>query len=127
MDNVTLKRKLSTYMSDKGYLKNVSDDLLYEVLVSWENWTGSSKDYYASLGFTYRQIATLIGKAKKLKREGYFGEGDFKQVQVIEDKSSQVELPDSINCGAAEVVLSDGKVIRFAQIDYLLDFLKKSA
>ena len=35
MDNVTLKRKLSTYMSDKGYLKNVSEDLLYEVLLAW--------------------------------------------------------------------------------------------
>jgi len=40
MDLVTLKKKLSTYESDKGYLKNVSDDVLYEVLVAWENWTG---------------------------------------------------------------------------------------
>jgi hypothetical protein len=27
-------------------------------------------------------MATLIGKAKKLKREGYFGDGDFKSVTV---------------------------------------------
>ena len=46
MDLVTLKKKLSTYESDKGYLKNVSDDVLYEVLVAWENWTGPTKDFY---------------------------------------------------------------------------------
>jgi hypothetical protein len=40
MDFSTLKKKLSTYESDKGYLKNASDDVLYEVLVAWENWTG---------------------------------------------------------------------------------------
>ena len=34
MDLLTLKKKLSTYESDKGYLKNVSDDVLYEVLVT---------------------------------------------------------------------------------------------
>ena len=53
MDNVTLKKKLSTYESDKGYLKGVSDDILYEVLVAWENWTGSSSDFYRSLGFRF--------------------------------------------------------------------------
>ena len=37
MDLVTLKKKLSTYESDKGYLKNVGKDVLYEVLVAWEN------------------------------------------------------------------------------------------
>ena len=65
MDNVTLKKKLSTYESDKGYLKGVSDDILYEVLIAWENWTGSSSDFYRSLGFSFRQMAGLIGKAKK--------------------------------------------------------------
>ncbi len=127
MDNVTLKRKLSTYMSDKGYLKNVSEDLLYEVLVSWENWTGSSKEFYSTLGFTHRQMASLIGKAKKLKREGYFGEGDFKQLQLNQEASVTTDSAIPIKCNAAEIVMSDGKVIRFAQIDYLLDFLKKSA
>ena len=60
MDNVTLKKKLSTYVSDKGYLKGVNDDLLYEILVAWENWTGPSKEFYRSLGFSFRQMAALI-------------------------------------------------------------------
>ena len=48
MDNVTLKKKLSAYLSDKGYLKNVSNAVLYEVLLAWENWPGTSRDFYQS-------------------------------------------------------------------------------
>ncbi len=124
MDNVTLKKKLSTYVSDKGYLKNVSDEILYEVLVAWENWTASSKEFYASLGFTHRQMASIIGKAKKLKREGYFGESDFKQVKVTGVSSSEVSNGP---CGVAEIVWNGGKVIRFSQVEALVDFLKKAA
>jgi len=40
MDTITLKKKLSTYLSSKGNLRNVSDEVLYEVLLAWENWTG---------------------------------------------------------------------------------------
>ena len=82
MDLVTLKKKLSTYESDKGYLKNVSDDVLYEVLVAWENWTGPTKDFYRGLGFSHAQMAGVVGKAKKLKREGHFGSGEFKALKV---------------------------------------------
>ena len=82
MDLVTLKKKLSTYESDKGYLKNVSDDVLYEVIVAWENWTGPTKDFYRGLGFSHAQMAGVVGKAKKLKREGHFGSGEFKALKV---------------------------------------------
>jgi hypothetical protein len=124
MDNVTLRKKLSTYVSDKGYLKNVSDELLFEVLVAWENWTASSKEFYTSLGFTHRQMASIIGKAKKLKREGYFGESDFKQVTV--QQVAAVDLSNS-SCGVAEIVWTGGKVIRFAKLETLVDFLNKVA
>ena len=125
MDNVTLKKKLSTYTSDKGYLKNVPEEVLHELLLAWENWTGTSKEFYSSLGFSQCQMASLIGKAKKYKREGYFVESEFKQVKIEPEQPNEINIIS--RCNAAEVVMSDGKVIRFAQIDYLLDFLKKSA
>ena len=110
MDNVTLKKKLITYTSDKGYLKNVSEEVLHELLLAWENWIGTSKEFYSSLGFSQCQMASLIGKEKKYKREGYFIESEFKQIQI------EPELPNEISptstCSAAEVVMSDGKVIR---------------
>ncbi len=123
MDNVTLRKKLSTYKSDKGYLKNVGEDILYEVLVAWENWSGSSAEFYRSLGFSFRQMAGIIGKAKKLKREGRFGEGEFKAVKV---ESASIPA-DAGPCAGAEIVWTNGRVIRFSQVDLLLDFLKKSA
>lgn len=126
MDHLTLKKKLSSYESEKGYLKNVSEDILYEVLVAWENWTGPAKDFYRSLGFTSKQMASIIGKAKKLKREGYFGSGEFKAVKIEgADDSVPISIPSS--GGGIEIVWKNGSVIRFAAVEQLVDFLKKAA
>ena len=129
MDNVTLRKKLSSYQTEGGYLKNVGDDVLYELLVSWENWTGTSKEFYRSLGFTHAQMAGLVGKAKRLKREGYFGDADFKAVRIDgSGPSSGAEVgSEGRPCAAAELVWGGGKVIRFNDVTTLIDFLKKSA
>jgi hypothetical protein len=127
MDNVTLRKKLSSYLTEGGYLKNVGDEVLYELLVSWENWTGTSKEFYRSLGFTHAQMAGLVGKAKRLKREGYFGEGDFKAIKIDSTDAVGGETSASRPCAAAELVWSGGQVIRFSDISTLIDFLKKSA
>jgi hypothetical protein len=125
MDPVTLKKKLSTYVSDKGYLKKVSEDVLYELLVAWENWSGSSKEFYRTLGFTQKQMAWAIGKAKRLKRQGYFGEGEFKHVRI--EGEVPVAAVEGVPCVGVEIVWTNGRVIRFAQVDQLIDFLKKVA
>ena len=124
MDHVSLHKKLSTFVSDKGYFRNVSNDVLYEVLTAWENWTGTSKEFYRSLGFSFRQMAGLIGKAKKLKREGHFGEAEFKAVRI---EGQTTAVADGGACAVVEIVWNNGQVIRFSGVDYLLDFLKKSA
>jgi hypothetical protein len=124
LDLTTLKKKLSSYKSDKGYLKNVADDVLYDVLIAWENWTGPAADFYRGLGFTYKQMAGLIGKAKRMKREGNFGSGDFKQIHVEPLPTIESPLPP---CAGIEVVWSGDKIIRFHELDKLLEFLKKVA
>lgn len=124
MDNVTLKKKLSAYVSGSGQLRNLNEDILYEVLIAWENWTGPSADFYRTLGFTYKQMAGVIGKAKKLKREGYYGTGEFKQLKV--DPGMQ-DSAAAGPCIGAEITWTNGHVIRFAGVDMLVDFLKKSA
>jgi hypothetical protein len=125
MDHIILKKKLSTYLSNKGYLRNVSEEVLYEVIVAWENWNGTAAEFYRSIGFTPKQMASLIGKAKKLKRQGYYGDGDFKKVQVegLTPTSTSTGEP----CIGIEVTWHGGKVIRFAQVDMLVDFLKKAS
>ena len=51
MDLEMLKKKVSTYRSDDGKVRNVGDDLLMEILVAWEQWTGPAKGFYTALAW----------------------------------------------------------------------------
>ncbi len=119
MDLGILKKKLSSYKTDGGYVKNVSGDLLIEILSAWESWTGPTKGFYSSLGINRISGARLVGEAKKLKREGFDTDG-FKEVKVLGG-----EVPASGPCQGVEIVWDGGKLIRFSQVEYLIDFLKK--
>ena len=65
MDLAILKKKLSTFRSEKGKLMNVSDELLVDILQAWEQWTGPSNGFYSALGADHRKMASLIGRAKR--------------------------------------------------------------
>lgn len=70
MEIEILKKKLSTFRSEKGKITKVSDELAVEILLAWEQWTGPASGFYSALGADYRKMAKILGKAKKLKREG---------------------------------------------------------
>ena len=127
MEVSTLKKKLSTYLTESGRLKNVSDELLCEILTGWEEWTGTATDFYKTIGFTHRQMAKLIGKAKKLKREGHFGSEYFKE--VIVDGYQETESADGSYLSTPMIELSQGRgnVIRFPQVGQLLEYLKNAS
>ena len=128
MDPKTLKKKLSTYLSDAGQLRGVSEELLYEVLISWENWAGTSKDFYREIGFTQRQMASLIGKAKKLKRDGYFGNDHFKEIKVEGYQEVQGEESGAfLSSPMIEFKASGGSLIRFPQVAQLVEYLKQAS
>jgi hypothetical protein len=129
MDNTRLRKQLSTFRSPLGVIKNVGNEVYYELLRAWENWTGTSKEFYSSIGVSKSQAAAILGKAKRLQREGAFGAAEFSEVKVGE------LLPDLAGtgagtggpCTAIELNWEGGKVIRFPHVEQLLDFLKKSA
>jgi hypothetical protein len=123
MDIEILKKKISTYRTDGGHIKIKDDGLLLELLSAWEQWTGPATGFSSALGVHRKAIPGLIGKAKRLRREGFPG-GDFKEIKV-EGGGSQVPSPGP--CLGIELGLTDGKVIRFPQVDQLLEFLKKAA
>jgi hypothetical protein len=123
MDVVVLKKRLSTFKTEKGTLKNVSNEVLFEVLNTWEQWTGTAKDFYTSIGVTDKRMATIIGRAKKLKREGHFPEEEFQEIKLETADCSPVAASD---CGI-ELAWDNGKVIRFRDVNLLVDFLKKAA
>jgi len=124
MDLEILKKKISTYRTDGGLVKNVGDEVLLELLEAWEQWTGSAREFARSLGMNRNSIPKLIGKAKKLKREG-FPSGDFKEIKIVGAGSAARDTGGA--CQGIELCWDQGKVIRFPQVDSLLEFLKKAA
>ena len=122
MENAVLKKRLNTYKSGiKGTLRQVSDDVVIDVLRAWENWPGSAADLYRDLGLSKMQLVTMIQRAKRLVKNGVFPEGEFKEIKV-ESGASFSGAP----CGI-ELCWDSGKIIRFAQVEQLVDFLKKVA
>jgi hypothetical protein len=121
MDLSILKRKISTFRTQKGKLTNVSDELLMELLLAWESWSGPASGFYAALGVDHRKMAKLMGRAKKLKREGVFPESNFKEIKLESGSALSAS-----SCGI-ELAWENGRIIRFSQVELLVDFLKKVA
>ena len=128
MDHVSLKKKLSTYVSEAGRLRNVSDDLLYEVLTAWEDWSGTATEFYRSIGFSQKQMAKLLGKAKKLKREGHFGSDSFKEIHV--EGYQEVRSPEGGSYLSSPMIELDGghgRLIRFPEVSQLVEYLNQAS
>ena len=99
--------------------------MLYEVLTAWEDWTGTAKEFYRSLGYSQKQMATLIGKAKRLKREGYFGNEHFKELTVAADADISGASAPAAAGAMIELDCKNGKIIRFPHVEQLLEYLNK--
>lgn len=122
MDTTVLKKRLSTFRTEGGRLSKVSDELVVDLLRAWESWTGSSKDFYRSLGLSKQQLGNMIRKGKRLLKSGRFSEGEFKELKLDTLIGGEAAM-----AGPIEVSWDKGKVIRFSQVDVLIDFLKKVA
>lgn len=124
MDLSILKKKISSYRTAKGSLTKVPDELAMEILYCWEEWAGPASGFYQAIGINPKKMASVLGKAKKLKREG-FGVSEFKELQIEQEAGQVRELAPP--CSGVEVIWKDGQVIRFHQVDLLMEFLKKAA
>ena len=126
MDLTVLRKKISSYRTPTGQIRNLPDDLLGEILHAWEQWTGTSKGFYQELETNQKKLAGIIGRAKKLKREGVFNGVDFTEITV--EGSDERSCPPSSAPGGCniELVYKDN-IIRFGSPELLIDFLKKAA
>lgn len=117
MDLEVLKKKISTFRGDGGRVKITDDHLLLEILSEWERWTGPADGFYKSIGVSQKGISSIIGRAKRLRREGFPAQ-EFKEIKISE--------PSVLGpCQGIEIAWENGKLIRFQQVDQLVDFLKK--
>ena len=126
MDLTVLSKKISSYRTPGGHLRNLPNELLGEILHAWEQWTGTPRGFYKSLGADHRKMASLMGKAKELKRTGAFDGLSFTEVVVDEEESRTTALSPAGSCGI-ELVWDGNKVIRFGTPELLLEFLRKAA
>lgn len=122
MDVEVLKKKISTFRGEGGKVRITDDQLYMEILQSWEQWKGSSKDFFRTIGVSKSGLAAIIGKAKRMRREGHFPVEEFKEIKVT-DSGSLAAGP----CSGVEIIWENGKLIRFSQVEQLVDFLKKVA
>jgi hypothetical protein len=126
VDLEVLKKRISSYRTPKGRITRLPDDLLCEILIAWEQWSGPGREFYKAIGADHRKMASLMGRAKKLKRDGHFPEELFKEVKVQESPSNLSSLTSGPWQGV-EILWENGKIIRFPHVDNLIDFLKKVA
>ena len=120
MDLIILKKRLSTFRTENGQVRGVSNEVLLDILKAWESWKGKPKELYEGLGVCRQSFSNMIKKAKRLARDG--AAVDFKEVNI---ESILGAAPGAIV--AIEVTWDSGKVIRFPTVDQLVDFLKKVA
>lgn len=121
MELEILKKKLNTYRTNKGRLTRVPDELAYELLLAWEQWTGPASSFYSAIGADFRKVASLLGRAKKLKREGHFVDSHFKEVKIAAAESNS-EPAESCK-SPITMKWEKGRVIRFSQVGQLVEFL----
>ena len=119
MDSHILKKRLNTFKTSTGRIQNVSDDVILEVLRAWESWPGKSSEFYRDLGLSKQQLATFLKKGKKLIKNGVVESSEFKELNFPVSPSTP-PCPSSLS-----MRWSKGKVIRFPDVDHLVDFLKK--
>jgi len=122
MEAAVIRKRLNTFKSAKGKLTKVSDDVVMEVLRGWEGWSGSTADYFREIGITKQQLAVLIKKGKKLVKSGKVMESEFKEIGV----SAMGETVVSNGVGM-ELRLEGNRTVKFAQVDQLIEFIKKTS
>jgi hypothetical protein len=126
MDLEVLKKRISTFRGDGGKVRITDDHLYMEILSAWEQWKGSSKDFFRTIGVSKSGLAAIIGKAKRMRREGHFPAEEFKEIKVQDSPASLMSLAAG-PCSGVEILWDNGKLIRFQQVEQLIDFLKKVA
>lgn len=124
MEMEILKKKISTYRTTHGKITRLPDEVALEILTAWESWTGPMSGFYSAIGADHRKMAKILGKAKKLKREGrVVVSSEFTE---LTPESLGVSLGGSGSAGI-ELTWDGGRVIRFPRVDDLIEFLKKAA
>ncbi len=117
-ENLVLKKRLNTCRSSNGRLRGIPNDLVMDIIKSWERWPGSAKTFYQSLGLKKQQLANIIKKGKRLFKDGKEQLGAFTPIEMPTEPNSDSRVPIILRWDKK-------KFIRFYHVGHLVEFLQK--
>ena len=126
MDLLILRKKMDGFRSGNGHFQNVPSELLLELRQAWENYAGSPAQFRRELGMKVGTLRKLLIDSKKLNHvlasAGALGlEAGSEQTQAIGESTEMAK-------GHLELAYDQGsKVIRFPDVNTLIEFLRKAA
>ena len=130
MELAILRKKLDGFRSANGSIQRVSPEVLWELRQSWEHFAGSPDDFRRELGVKQGTLRNLLVESKKLNHLLASAEGLGLGVSPdLEGKPTPPGIGGHPGTGRSlELVYDRGeKVIRFPNVDTLVEFLKKAA
>lgn len=121
MDLLILRKKLDGFRASNGSIRDVSPEVLWELRQAWENFTGTPEQFRSEVGIMAGTLRNLLLSAKKLNHvmasAGSMGLSEQENGPVSE-----------VTYRGLELIYDRGeKVIRFPDVDTLIDFLKRAA
>lgn len=120
--SLVLKKRLSICRNSNGRLSQIPDDLIVDILKTWERWPSTAKSFYQGVGIKKEQFACIMKKGKRLFKEGKEKLGPFVPIDIQNSSSTPTEQNAPII-----LQLENNKTISFYNVGHLVEFLKISA
>jgi hypothetical protein len=121
MDFEVMRKKLDAYKTPGGSYKNIKSELLVELLRVWEEHTGSSTELARQLGMKPNQLARQIREARKAAVRS----------DAIDPAFQALQISESLEGGSTGTVIEmswgGDKIVKFPNVDCLVEFLRKAA
>lgn len=125
MDLTILKRKIDGFRAGNGTIKNISPEVLWELRQAWESFPGPIEQFRSELGMKVGTLRNLLVESKKLNP--VFANGGGVELGQPENEAAG-EQPITKPGKMLELVFDSGhKVIRFPDVDTLIDFLRRAS
>ena len=129
MELTILKKKIDGFRAPNGSIQKVSPEVLWELRQAWEHFTGPADEFRRELGVKQGTLRNLLVESKKLNHMLASASGlDLGSGSPGGEQAGGSSEPLSSSGGSLELIYDRGeKVIRFPNVDTLIDFLKRAA
>ena len=126
MDLMILRKKIDGFRQSNGTIREVSPEVLWELRQAWEHFTGPIEQFRSKLGVKKGTLRILLISAKKLNHAMASADRVLLQEQAV--NPVEAAGASQVNVSGPELIYDKGeKVIRFPDVNSLIDFLKRAA